>query len=87
MKVDDDMGPTILGDIQNPAPVIVAGGSDSGLKTLAAMALGGLLGAGGIAGGAAAMYFASKKDSAPVAEPVSTDVRVGLGRIEDYLKD
>lgn len=87
MQADDEMGHTILGDVTNPAPVIVAGGGDSGLKTLLILSLGGLLGAGGIAGGAAAMYFANRPESVPVVEPVNTDISVGLGRIEDYLKD
>lgn len=89
MQADDDMGHTILGDIQNPAPVIVAGGdSSSGLKTLAALALGGLLGSGGLAAGAAAMYFATRQqEPAKTAEQPAeqTDYSLGLGKLEDYL--
>lgn len=87
----DDMGHNILGDINHPAPVIVAGGdSSSGLKTLAALALGGLLGSGGLAAGAAAMYFAARQQepAKTVEQPAEqTDYSLGLGKLEDYLAE
>lgn len=87
-KDADDMGnQTILGDVTNPTPIVVAGnqgGSDT-LKTLAAMALGVLVGGGGLAAGAAAAYLLNRPDTeTPVVAPTE-EPNIGLGRIEDYL--
>lgn len=87
----NDMGDqTILGDVTNPTPIVVAGnhgGSDT-LKTLATLALGGLLGGGGLAAGAAATYFLNKApDVVEQITPGETErVEIGLGKIEDYLE-
>lgn len=86
----EDMGHTILGDVTNPAPIVIAPqsqGSSGGLsQTLIPLALGAsLMGvpAAGLAG-----YFLSKTQS-PVAQPTQQQdetVSIGLRKIEDLLK-
>lgn len=84
---EEDMGNTILGDVNHPAPIVMAGNSDSTLKTLATLALGGLLGGGGIAAGAAAMYLLNKPEVVQPATPQPGEtMNIGLGKLEDYLK-
>lgn len=77
-----------MGDVQHPAPIVVAGSSgDSTLKTLAVLAMAGMMGVGGAGAGAAAMWWLSKQSQPVVADPVEqNDFSVGLGRIEDYIK-
>ena len=92
----DDMGNTILGDVTYPAPVIVPQQpttqpqQSNVAPMLAGMALGAsLLGlpAAGILG-----YMLAQPDSTPEPAVESVEfadesVSIGLGRIEDYLKD
>ena len=84
---EDDMGHTILGDVNHPAPIIMPQQSSS--LAPVAILLAGLL-AGG-ASGAAAGYFLSPSgkgdadENAPAFEDES--VSIGLGRIEDYLQE
>ena len=82
----EDMGSqTILGDVHNPAPIVVqgSGGGGNGLLTLA---LGAILGGGGIALG----QFLSKPvvPTTPAIQQTDQDTTttIGLGRIEDYVK-
>ena len=82
---DEEMGHTILGDVNHPAPVIVSQpASNAGL--VAALVLSSLLPTAGVAGLAA--YLLTRQPQA--SEQWSADdetVSIGLGRIEDYLKD
>ena len=82
----DDMGHTILGDINHPAPIIMPQ-PQSSLPTIAALAA--TLAAGGLAG-----YLLSRPDQ-PAPQPIQqieapsfddSSVSIGLGRIEDYIK-
>lgn len=78
---------TVLGDVNHPAPIIMAGNNDSTLKTLATLALGGLLGGGGIALGALAMNYLNKEPAVqPVAPEPSEKMNIGLGKLQDYLQ-
>lgn len=91
LEAGDEMGDqTILGDVTNPTPIVIAGsqGGSGALNTLAALALGGLLGGGGLAAGAAATYFLSRPTAVvvPVDQQATERVQVGLGRIEDYVE-
>lgn len=89
---DADMGHTILGDVTNPTPIVIAGQQRQGLGTLGTLAVG-LLGASipglGIAGYLLGNYLANKdQQPAPVVQPNDgDDFSLGLGRIEDYLTD
>lgn len=87
---EDDMGTTVLGDVTNPTPIVVQGsqGSDSTLKTLATLALGGMLGGGGIAAGAVATYLLNKapEASTTIEQRAGERVQIGLGKIDDYFK-
>ncbi|HBE71386.1 MAG TPA: hypothetical protein DDW52_24835 [Planctomycetaceae bacterium] len=56
---------------------------DSTLKSLATLALGGLLGGGGLAAG---MFLNQTPEvAAPVLDQATERVEIGLGRIEDYF--
>lgn len=89
----EDMGSTILGDVTHPTPIIINGGQQpqgSGLKTLAALALGALLPGAGIGG-----YLLSQaigKGSQTVIQPVApnpttdTSLDIGLLKFEDLTK-
>ena len=90
---EDDMATTILGDVTyaaSPASVSQTTPQSSTAPLLAGMALGAsLLGlpAAGLAG-----YMLAQSDNTPepTVESVEFDdesVSIGLGRIEDYLKD
>lgn len=85
---DEEMGTTILGDIQNPAPVIVTQ-PQSSLGTLAAIALGSMIPAAGLGGYLLANHLMDDKPT-PVVQPETQSfddesVNIGLGKIEDYL--
>lgn len=87
MKVDadDDMGNVMLGDIHNPAPIIMQPPQPQPQNPLVAM----LMGAAFTAAGGAAGYYFSDKQPTPVQPEVQFDdetISVGLGKIEDYLK-
>lgn len=76
----EDMGHTILGDVTNPTPIVIAGHQGSGLgKVLAGAALGAAL--LGIPGAGVAGYLLNKAITKP--EPQTTepteDTTIGLG--------
>lgn len=85
---DDDMATTILGDVtvqqpQRPQP--------PSLWPIAAMMLAGMVPVAGV-GGAAAAYLLTRDKQPPPAtsdppEFEDSSVSIGLGRIDDYLKD
>jgi hypothetical protein len=94
----DMAGSTILGDVTHPAPVIIAGGQQSsGLaKTLAGLAIGALIPTAGV-GGFLASQLVDRVPALQPQQPSSTTViqntpeqadrvQMGLGKIEDYLK-
>lgn len=82
----EDMGHTILGDITNPAPIIMQppAPQQSSILPAAAMA---------VAAGLGGYLLADKSEPkpAPNQQPAiefqDETVSVGLGRIEDYLKE
>ena len=81
-------GNIVLGDVQHPAPIVIAGQQSGGsdfVKGLAIAALGAAIPGAGLAG-----YFISNaltKPDTPVIQPIDqNDFSVGLGKIEDYLK-
>ena len=84
-EADDDMGHTILGDINNPAPIILPPQPSSSLPTVLAAL--GMLAAGGLAG-----YLLSRP-AQPAPAPIQgeapsfddSSLSIGLGRIEDYI--
>lgn len=82
----DDMGNTILGDVTNPTPVVVAGSTGgSGLASiLAGTALGVLIPVAGVGG-----YLLSQLQSpepVPATDPGDDNtIDLGLGRVSDYL--
>jgi hypothetical protein len=90
---DEDMGDhTVLGNVTHPTPIVVAGQQSSGndfLKGLAIAALGAAIPGAGIAG-----YLVNQaiNNPTPIVQPVTpapvdqNDFSVGLGKIEDYLK-
>lgn len=91
---NDDMGTqTILGDVTNPTPIVIAGNQSSGgdlLKTLAIAALGAAVPTAGLIG-VAGYHLLNQQQPTPIIQPVvpdpeSPDFSVGLGKIEDYLK-
>ena len=80
---------TILGDVNYPTPIVVNGNSGGGGigQTLATLALGGLLGGGGLAAG---MLLNKAPDVIEKIETTlpgdaSEKVSIGLGRFEDYF--
>lgn len=86
----DDMGSggnIVLGDVQHPAPIVIAGNSGGGsdlIKGLAIAALGAAIPGAGLAG-----YLISNAldKVTPVVQPIDQpDFSVGLGKIEDYLE-
>lgn len=89
---EEEMRQTVLGDINNPAPIVVppAPQPTSGLAQIALpLALG--LAAGGIPtaaiGGAALATYLNRPQSEQPSKPITDEtVGIGLGKIEDYLK-
>jgi len=79
----DDMGDTILGDVTIQQP---AAPQRSGMSPLLAAALGVALPGVGI-GGFLASQILNPADPAPVVEGVDTSVKIGLGKLSDYLPD
>ena len=86
---DDEMRTTILGDVTHPAPVVISQPQQSSgllpLALAAAMVAPPIMGAVGVAAG----YYFSQKPESKQESPAFEDgsVKIGLGRIEDYLKD
>lgn len=77
---DDDMGHTILGDIYGGAPQ-----QPQQPSQLASMLAGFAIAA---ASGLGGYYLASRGDAPePAAEYTDETVDVGLGRIEDYIRE
>jgi hypothetical protein len=84
----DDMGQTILGDVNHPAPIVIAQPQQqSNLLPIALAALAGLGIPTAMAGGAAAMYLLNKPAATQQQPPTYQDetVSIGLGRIDDYM--
>jgi hypothetical protein len=79
----DDMGDTILGDVTIQQP---AAPQRSGMSPLLAAALGVALPGVGI-GGFFANQILNPAEPAPVVEGVDTSVKIGLGKLSDYLPD
>ena len=79
----DDMGDTILGDVTIQQP---AAPQSRGLSPLLAAALGAALPGVGAAG-----FFANQilnpAEPAPVVEGIDTSVKIGLGKLSDFLPD
>lgn len=85
-KANNEVNDTILGDYQvhYPAPIIVQPPKNNPWLPILLTAIAALAG-GGVAG-----YWASGKRALPEQQPVEFDdstVELGLGRIEDYIKD
>jgi hypothetical protein len=70
----DDVGTTILGDVTNPTPVVIAGQQSSGLGPLLAAALG-MLGPAGAIGGYLLNQALSKQPAAPIIQRPLTEIR------------
>ena len=82
---DDDMGTqTILGDVQYPAPVVVAPQSRS-LSPLLAAALGAALPGVGAAGYFANAILNQPTEPTPITESIDTTIEIGLGTAADLL--
>ena len=77
----DDMRQTILGDVNNPPTVVMAGNQKSGLGPVAAMLLGMAIPGAGAAGFLLPKLLESGADPAPIVEPVKdlTDETLNLG--------
>jgi hypothetical protein len=87
---DDDMRNIVLGDVNHPTPVVIAPQQQSnGLLPLAIAAA--LLAPPvmGVAGLAAGYYMLQKPEAtAPIAQEFEDgSIKIGLGRIEDYIKE
>lgn len=88
----DKMGNTILGDVQQTPPVIVtqaAPPAQPAAHWLLPLVLGAMV-PGGVGAGALATYLATRpqQPQTPTAtEYVDESTSIGLGRIEDYLRD
>ena len=78
------MGSTILGDITNPAPIVI-NQPQSNLLPIALAALAGLGIPTAMAGGAAAMYLLNKPAATQPQTYQDETVSIGLGRIDDYM--
>ena len=78
----DDMTQTILGDVTNPTPIVVGGQQSSSLLPVVALLAGALIPGAGVAG-----YLLSAAAEKPeITQPIQdATVRLGLGKIEDYL--
>lgn len=88
---DDMSHQTILGDVTQAPPTVVMAGGDNGLKTLATLAIGGLMGLTGAGGvGLLAYQMLNGGDSRDAVVPSQqledTNVKLGLGRIEDFFE-
>ena len=83
-EAEDEMGTTILGDINHPQPVVISP-PQSNLLPIALLALAAAIPATGAIG--VAGYLSANRDKQPAAvtHPGFDDstVKIGLGRIED----
>jgi predicted phage tail protein len=83
---DDMHTQTILGDVNHPAPIVIAGQqSGSGVgKVLAGLAIGTLIPAAGVGGYLASQLLTPKAQPPAAQQPVETEtVDLGLLRLED----
>lgn len=80
----DEVGHTILGDIQQSPPIVVSGGGNVGW--LAPALLGLAIPTAGLAGAAAA-YLATRQPPDDAGVITDETVSIGLGRLEDYLRE
>jgi hypothetical protein len=83
---DDMHTQTILGDVNHPAPIVIAGQqSGSGIgKVLAGLALGAMVPAAGVAGYMLSQQQTPKPEPPAAQQPVETEtVDLGLLRLED----
>ena len=80
---EDDVKTTILGDVQQQPPIVVSSGSNG--SSLAPLVLAALMGTA-IPTIAAGAYWLAKQEPADVSFSDET-VRIGLGRIEDYIAE
>ena len=85
--ISDDMHTqTILGDVNHPAPIVIAGQqSGSGLgKVLAGLAIGAMIPTAGVGGYLASQLMKPKAPEVPAVEQVEPEtVKLGLLRLED----
>lgn len=82
-KESDDMATTVLGDITHPAPIIMPQQNNSALPAIALLvsSIFPLAGAGAVAG-----YLLAGKSQPANNQTFDDDtVKIGLGRIEDYI--
>ena len=82
---------TILGDVTNPTPIVITGNQSGGsdiLKGLAFAALGAAVPGAGLAGYLLSNANTAPATPAPIVQPADPqqDFSVGLGKLEDYLK-
>ena len=85
----DEMNQTILGDVNHPAPIVIAGQqSGSGVgKVLAGLAIGALIPAAGVGGYLASQMLTPKTQPPAAQQPVETEtVDLGLLRLEDLTE-
>jgi hypothetical protein len=82
----DDMATTILGDVTHPTPIVIQPPQQNNLLPLALMAAAAVgipatLGVGAIAG-----HLLTKQPAATAPAFDDETLKIGLGRIDDYLK-
>ena len=82
-EADDEMGTTILGDINHPQPVVIQPPPPSNLMPLALLALATAIPITGAIGTAG--YVLANRERPETTQPGFDDstVKIGLGRIED----
>lgn len=86
----DGMRQTIVGDVTNPTPIVVSAPNNGGIShAIMPLALGaalmGIPSAGVI--GAALMSMQQSSEPAPKVQMQDETVNIGLGKIEDLLRD
>ena len=86
---DDEMRNIVLGDVNHPTPVVIAPQQQSNGILQAALIAAAMASPIMAGAGLAAGYYMSQKPEAKQESPSFEDgsVRIGLGRIEDYIKD
>ena len=87
---DDEMRNIVLGDVNHPTPVVIAPQQQQSNGLLQAALIAAAMASPIMAGvGLATGYYMSQKPEAKQESPSFEDgsVQIGLGRIEDYIKD
>jgi predicted phage tail protein len=86
---DDEMRTTILGDVTHPAPVVISQPQQSSGLLQAALIAASMASPIMAGAGLAAGYYMANKPQEKQESPAFEDgsVKIGLGRIDDYLKD